>query len=315
MSKPILEIKQPQFRVIGEAKEKGKTTLRVEAVWGRYDIINANKRLYPKSVMKKAIEELQPALKEGKVSGMAFHPKDAFGETPDVTHVWESVEMKDNGVCTGTFKVIPTSKGKDIIEMLKAGLSIPMSSRGVGTWTTKKKKVDGQVVEYNEINDDFRLISPADFVMSASAPGARTIRVIEGKNVNEYLLTESDESVLKEAYEKDDKKKVTKKEFDKQVEIGLQAAFMIDEKAKPEDWPQFKEENREKMIEIVKKGLASRGFDLTEAFEHEKIEKLDKALREQNRDEQLYQDAKRAGYRGTLKEWKAKIKSSVSLKE
>lgn len=338
----ICEFGSPKFEVIEEKKtKKGDNYLRARAIWQRADFINTNKRLYPRNVLEKEIKRLETDIKAGQVLGMSHHPPDALGETKDVSHVWESISIDKDGTCRGTLAVIPTEDGRNIIEMIKAGVKIPLSSRGVGTLTRKEKKVDGKVIEYNEVNDDFKIISPGDFVMSPSVEGAGLTEIMEQGQKQRYVLTESDKSVLKSFDEKEDKETMTLKEFNETVEAFLNANFLTSDHYRPNQFDEFKRNNEARYRKVLaenlqkeglklskeiieekktkkfesKAGLSFRDFDIAGATAEEK-EKYQKSLNETQsteRERKLYVEALRAGYRGTFREWQEKYSKVVPI--
>ncbi|TET65290.1 MAG: hypothetical protein E3J56_15875 [Candidatus Aminicenantes bacterium] len=341
----ILEFGNPQFKIIEEKKDKkGEKWVKAEAVWQRADTINSNRRLYPRKVLEKEIDRLDENLKAGQVVGLSHHPPDAHGKVNDVSHIWESISIEKDGTCRGKLTVIPTESGKNIIELIKAGVRIPLSSRGVGTLTKKEKKVDGKVVEYDEVNDDFKLLSPGDFVLSASVEGAGLTELTENGQKQQYILTESDKSVLKSFNGKDDDKEVmTEKEFDETVEAYLHANFRTSDHYRSDQFDEFKRNNEAKYRKLLAEqfqkeglvlskeitaekkkpvkfelgaGLTNRDFDICGASFEER-ENYKKSLNERNkeavlksnateREQQLYKEARRAGVNLSFEEWKKK---------
>ncbi len=178
----LLEVIEPKCRVLTEEVDEktNERVLRVAVKWQHSDIINGNRRRYPKAILQREIDRLTPLIKEGKVSGASFHPE-KMGELDDISHLWESIKMEQDGSCTGVVKVIPTARGKNAQAIIKAGGHIGMSSRGTGTITQKEEVVDGKRVKVDEINSDYVLLSPGDFVLSPSVPGAGTVRLMESK--------------------------------------------------------------------------------------------------------------------------------------
>lgn len=171
--------------------------MRVQVKWQHAGIINGNRRRYSKEILAREIDRLSPLIKEGKVHGSSFHPKDS-AEVDDVSHIWESIRMESDGSCVGVVKIIPTSRGRNCQVLIKAGGWIGMSSRGRGTSTQKEEVVDGKKIKVDEINPDFQLISPGDFVLGPSVPDAGVLRMMESRLENgpKELL----EQVLHERY-------------------------------------------------------------------------------------------------------------------
>ena len=172
----------PKIKILEEIKIDEKTEnpeLRVQLKWQQADVININKRRYRKSLLEKVIENVQPLLKQGKVTGAGYHPVDGIGNVSDITHIWEQAEMLDSGECVGVAKILSTSNGKEIQTLIKAGVSLGVSSRGFGTVSEKTETIDGKETTFYDVNDDYQLRSLGDFVVAPSVHGAGVRKIIE----------------------------------------------------------------------------------------------------------------------------------------
>lgn len=140
---------------------------------------NANNRVYPMAIWKREIPRVKPAVLEGRFVGLANHPglftggADILATVIRFTDLW--IEGKD---VYGDALVIPTSAGKDVIELAKAKVKIGVSSRGHGTavkqdWTDPET---GQVhKDVNVIQDDYELVA-FDLVSRPSVKDAGVVR-------------------------------------------------------------------------------------------------------------------------------------------
>ena len=77
----------------------------------------------------------------------------------------------------GTIEILDTPSGKIIQSLIESGITLGISSRGVGS---TKRQGDTQIVQ-----DDFQLIC-FDMVSEPSTPGAYMLR--EGKNISKKEL-------------------------------------------------------------------------------------------------------------------------------
>jgi hypothetical protein len=181
----LLETITPEARILSEEVDErtGDRTLRIAVKWQHCGIVNGNRRRYSAAIMKREIERLSPLIRQGRIMGCSFHP-DNEAEVNDVSHLWESIEMNSAGICTGVVKVLPTAKGKDVQVIARAGGFLGMSSRGTGTVTPKEETINGKVEKFEEVNEDFHLKSPGDFVLSPSVVGAGVLKVMEAQ-INE----------------------------------------------------------------------------------------------------------------------------------
>jgi predicted aspartyl protease len=180
----LLEFFTPFSKVLNEDKdEKGNTTaLHVEVKWQQADKVNGNNRFYPRALLQREIDRILPMANEGKIYGCSYHPEKE-AEVDDVSHLWESFRLNEAGEAVGVVKVVPTEpRGKNVITILKNGGQLGMSSRGFGTLTKRERVVEGGTkVEYDEVNDDFKLKSPGDFVLSPSVIDAGTRKILESR--------------------------------------------------------------------------------------------------------------------------------------
>ena len=177
-------IENEPFLPMGEAK--GNELPQLQVVWQKSGVINRNGRMYPKSVLEKAIEQIQPLIKDKKILGASFHPRQP--QADDISHRWDKVWMEEDGVCRGIISILPTSKGKNLLTLLQ-NATLGISSRGHGTTSKKSQVIDGKNVDYEEVNSDFKLQSPGDIVISPSTPGtevslAEEVQLLE-ESINE----------------------------------------------------------------------------------------------------------------------------------
>mgnify|MGYP001581460914 CR=1 FL=1 len=136
---------------ITEAKDgQGQTYNRVRFLSSRGDEVNANKRVYPTALWQRETERIN----SGKVVlGQSGHP--FFLEPANLLDVFlkfEKAEMADKDFIAEA-KIIPTARGKDFVEIAKAGVPVPVSTRGKGT--VKMEKRDGEDVSV--VQEDYEL--------------------------------------------------------------------------------------------------------------------------------------------------------------
>jgi len=140
---------------------------------------NTNNRVYPMAIWSREIPRVKPAVLEGRFVGLANHPgfftggADILATVIRFTDLW--IEGKD---VYGDAIVIPTSAGKDVIELAKAKVKIGVSSRGYGTakiqdWTDPETGVLYKGV--NIVQDDYELVA-FDLVSRGSVKDAGVVR-------------------------------------------------------------------------------------------------------------------------------------------
>ena len=161
--------------MIKESKEKyGKIMLK--GIIQRANTLNQNGRIYPKSILEREVMNYQKLIKENRALGECDHPDSSVVELKNVSHIVREAYMTGDDVY-GTIEVLDTPSGKIIQSLIESGITLGISSRGVGSTSSKGST---QVVQ-----DDFQLIC-FDMVSEPSTPGAFMLR--EGKTIQRKEL-------------------------------------------------------------------------------------------------------------------------------
>lgn len=235
MKKKFLEYQLTEFELLEKRETSEGTEQDVKVKWQHADKVNKNERLYRKGLLQREIEKTNSKMATGEtIWGHAFHPKDGIGRPQDISHKWKSISMATDGVCTGVLTLVPTPVGKTMQTLVRHG-KMGISSRGFGTTTERRGVVDGKKVHYLEVNDDFEMITPGDFVVAPSVAGAGNI-VEEIQNLESQLNKTDDDSRKKIDEEKVKKTKIKIDEknimaalkvcYDSEVEeYGLEQTF------------------------------------------------------------------------------------------
>ena len=158
--------------------------LRVEGVFQRSDVANANKRVYPRSIWEKELKEqrVQEALTNKSMFGELDHPSDGKTSLKRVSHIITGLELQEDGTVTGAAEVLGTPNGQILQMLFESGVQVGISSRGSGS------------VQNGVVQEDFKL-GTFDFVARPSTPGA--LPRIAGESNSRATRTEGDETVEK----------------------------------------------------------------------------------------------------------------------
>lgn len=187
----ILEYSPATVEILAEKivdEKSGDKELDVKVLWQKAGVVNNNGRRYRKELLQREIKKISERIKNGEtVWGSHMHPEDGVGETEDISHKWNSVGMNKDGICEGELTILPTASGKNIQVLVKSG-RLGLSSRGFGTMTKKEEPVNGEKIKFDDINDDFELASPGDWVVRPSVRGAGNIKVSESIRILESEL-------------------------------------------------------------------------------------------------------------------------------
>ena len=162
-------------KMLKEAKDKyGKLVLR--GIIQRANTLNQNGRIYPQSILEREITNYQKLIQENRALGECDHPESSVVELKNVSHIVREARMQGEDVY-GVIEILDTPSGKIIQSLVESGITLGISSRGVGS---TKRNGDTQIVQ-----DDFQLIC-FDMVSEPSTPGAYMLS--EGKKVSRKEL-------------------------------------------------------------------------------------------------------------------------------
>ena len=142
------------------------------AVLQKYDTPNRNGRTYPEQILKREADNYKKAIAKGLSTSELNHPESSLIDLDRVSHIITDIWW-DRNILMGKLKLltspgfhergIVSTKGDQAANLMRQGVTLGISSRGVGSL----KKVG----ERNEVQDDFELIC-FDLVSSPSTPGA-----------------------------------------------------------------------------------------------------------------------------------------------
>ena len=162
-------------RQINESLEDNNGRLIVNGVLQRAEAENQNGRVYPRSILEREVEKYKGReIKENRAFGELDHPESSVVELKNTSHIIREVYWKGDDVM-GKVEVLKTPAGNILKELLEAGCTVGISSRGMGS---VKEASNGKSVT---VEDDFDLIC-WDFVSNPSTHGAFMRPVNESVN-------------------------------------------------------------------------------------------------------------------------------------
>ena len=160
------------------------------AVLQKYDTPNRNGRTYPEQILKREADNYKKAIAKGVSTSELNHPESSLIDLDRVSHIITDIWW-DRNILMGKLKLltspgfhergIVSTKGDQAANLMRQGVTLGISSRGVGSL----KKVG----ERNEVQDDFELIC-FDLVSSPSTPGAYLFTNPEDRDMYEENLEE-----------------------------------------------------------------------------------------------------------------------------
>ena len=148
-------------QVLSESTSKGTMCIR-----GRFQLAetpNNNKRVYSQELLEREAGRLVEAYKARRLMGELDHPTHDHVSLQNVSHLVTNLKMEGKEMI-GEAELLPTPAGQVAQALLKGGVQLGISSRGMGTLT---EGVDG----YKYVNEDYKLLT-FDLVADPSTKGA-----------------------------------------------------------------------------------------------------------------------------------------------
>jgi len=162
-------------QIIKEQRSPGQPLI-MKGILQKAETLNQNGRVYPKAILEREIRNYQKFIKENRALGELDHPDSSVVELKNASHNIKEAYMEGN-IVYGTVEILNTPSGKILQSLVESGVTLGISSRGVGS---TKSQGDMQIVQ-----DDFQLIC-WDFVSEPSTPGAFMMK--EGKEVTPQFI-------------------------------------------------------------------------------------------------------------------------------
>ena len=157
--------------MIKESKDSHGGKILLKGILQKSDTLNQNGRVYPRSILEREVRNYQKFIRENRALGECDHPDSSVVELKNASHIIRDAYMDDD-VCYGTVELLNTPSGKILQSLVESGVTLGISSRGVGS---TRREGDTTVVQ-----EDFQLIC-FDMVSEPSTPGAFMMN--EGKKV------------------------------------------------------------------------------------------------------------------------------------
>jgi hypothetical protein len=144
------------------------------------EVQNGNGRVYPQKVLRREMQNYDKLVRERRALGELDHPDDSVINLKNASHLVTDVWWDGNSVM-GKVKVLDTPSGQVLRSLVDSGVSLGISSRGLGSVS---EGANGTVT----VQEDFQLIC-FDFVSEPSTPGAY-MSLQEG--VEKQIFTKAD---------------------------------------------------------------------------------------------------------------------------
>ena len=150
----------------------GEKQYHIDGIFMQAEQKNRNGRVYPQENFDERSSAIQQRICQNKsCDGRTRHPDGPQLNLERVSHLIKELRVDGNDIY-GRAKILDTPYGKIVKDLVKEGVKIGVSSRGMGSL----KQVNG----INEVQEDFNLAA-VDIVADPSAPDAFVEGIMEGK--------------------------------------------------------------------------------------------------------------------------------------
>ena len=151
----------------------GKKNHYIQGVFLQGEIKNRNGRVYPIDILEREVGRYTTEnISKNRALGELGHPEGPTVNLDRASHKIESLVREGNNYI-GKAKLLDTPMGQIAKSLLDEGVSLGVSSRGVGSL----REMGGA----NYVRDDYQLATAADIVADPSAPDAFVNGIMEGK--------------------------------------------------------------------------------------------------------------------------------------
>ena len=150
---------------LAEQSIRENQPLIVTGVLQRAEAKNQNGRVYPLEILKREVEEyMKGPVAENRAMGELDHPESSVINLQNVSHNITEVWWEGEDVM-GKVEILSTPAGNILKELFRNGITVGISSRGMGS---VQENMSEQTVT---VQDDFELLC-FDFVSTPSTHGA-----------------------------------------------------------------------------------------------------------------------------------------------
>jgi len=165
------EVQQVKFITEGKGVDK---KMFIEGIFLQGDICNRNGRMYPMETLSREVKRYTESfVSKGRALGELGHPDGPTVNLDRVSHKIVSLTCEGSNF-RGKAQLLETPMGKIAKSLIGEGVSLGVSSRGVGSL---KMTNEGHKI----VGEDFMLATAADIVADPSAPDAFVSGIMEGK--------------------------------------------------------------------------------------------------------------------------------------
>lgn len=179
-----------KFTVLSESKTSG--VMKLSGIFGQANVRNQNKRKYSRDIMEREVKKLSQLAEQNRLCGELDHPMSEVVKYSNASHKITNIRMEGD-IVRGTLELLNTPAGLTAQALIRGGVSLGVSSRGLGTLSEDN---DGGF----NVNENYRMVT-YDLVGDPSFSNAFPA-LMESKNytrINDILNAKSqkEENLIK----------------------------------------------------------------------------------------------------------------------
>jgi len=143
----------------------------VEGILATCEVKNGNGRYYSKELWEREMDKYSELIEQRRSMGELDHPESQVINLQNVSHLISGYRWDGDNII-GKIEVLPTPSGDILKALVGNGVTVGVSSRGMGSLEERNGVM--------EVQDDFELLC-WDFVSTPSNPGSYMHMIKEGK--------------------------------------------------------------------------------------------------------------------------------------
>ena len=173
---------KPSKGLLSEGKMSERGNPLVHGILATCEVENGNGRYYSEDLWRREIDKYMDLVKDNRATGELDHPESQVINLKNVSHNIKDINWDGKNIM-GTIEILPTPSGNILKALIDSGITVGVSSRGMGSLEQK-----GDLME---VQDDFELLC-WDFVSTPSNPGSfMTLKEGKENNINVYAKANS----------------------------------------------------------------------------------------------------------------------------
>ena len=173
---------KPSPGLLSEGKMSERGNPLVTGILATCEVKNGNGRYYSKDLWQREIDKYMELVKDNRACGELDHPESQVVNLKNVSHNIKDINWDGKNIM-GTIEILPTPSGNILKALIDNGITVGVSSRGMGSLEQK-----GDIME---VQDDFELLC-WDFVSTPSNPGSfMTLKEGKENNIHPYTKANS----------------------------------------------------------------------------------------------------------------------------